>query len=130
MECDALVCSDDDCIEKMFDASSRMTGAGRPSRASSLANGITCPLCGGPLRHVGRHDRRAPFSHYYNAALRGERLLDDEAERGVRTWASPAEIARLRLIRRVTRPISRGYEPWRFRVLGWPKSFFPIVGDL
>jgi hypothetical protein len=79
---------------------------------------ITCPLCGGLLRHSGRHDRPSPFGRYHGTALIGERLLDDEAERGVRTWTSPAEIARILLMRRVPRPLPRGYEPWRFRVLG------------
>lgn len=79
---------------------------------------ITCPLCGGLLRHISRHGPPSPFGHYHNAALRGERPLDDEAERGVRTWTSPAEIARLLLTRRVPKPVPRRYEPWRFRVLG------------
>lgn len=90
-----------------------------PIRRSQLLGWrITCPLCGDLLRHTGRHGPPSPFRHYQNAALRGERLLDDEAERGVRTWISPAEIARLLLMRRVPRPLPRRYEPWQFRVLG------------
>jgi hypothetical protein len=85
---------------------------------------MTCPLCGGLLRHPGRHGRPSPFGRYLGTALIGERLLDDEAERGVRTWTSPTELARLLLMRRVPIPIPRGYEPWRFRVLG------AIISDL
>ncbi len=87
-------------------------------RSQLLGWRITCPLCGGLLRHSGRHGPPSPFGRYHGTALIGERLLDDEAERGVRTWTSPAEIARLLLMRRVPRPLPRGYEPWRFRVLG------------
>ncbi|WP_173514822.1 hypothetical protein [Sinorhizobium psoraleae] len=36
-----------------------------------------------------------PSRHYRNAALAGERLLDKEAERGIRNLDMPAEIARL-----------------------------------
>lgn len=39
---------------------------------------------------------RLLFGRYHGTALIGERLLDDEAERGVRTWTSPTEIARRR----------------------------------
>jgi hypothetical protein len=87
-------------------------------RSQLLGWRITCPLCGGLLRHTGRHGPPSPFRDYHYAALRGERLLDDEAERGVRTWTSPAEIARPLLMRRVPKPVPRRYEPWRFRVLG------------
>lgn len=52
------------------------------------------------------------------AALRGEKLLDDEAERGIGTWRSPADIARLLLMRRIPRPIPREHDLWHFRVLG------------
>ncbi|WP_309140588.1 hypothetical protein [Ensifer sp. ENS10] len=96
-------------------------------RSQLLGWRITCPLCGGLLRHPGGHDRPSPFSRYHGTALIGERLLDNEAERSVRTWTSPAEIARLLLMRRVTRPISRGYEPWRFRVLG---AIIPDLDDV
>jgi hypothetical protein len=51
-------------------------------------------------------------------------LLDDEAARGIQTWASPAEIAQLLLMRRIPRPIPSQHELWRFRVLG------AIVPDL
>ncbi len=96
-------------------------------RSQLLGWRITCTLCGCLLRHSGRHDRHSPFGRYHGTSLIGERLLDDEAERNVRTWASPAEIARLLLMRRGTRPISRGYEPWRFRVLG---AIIPDLDDV
>jgi hypothetical protein len=47
----------------------------------------------------------------------GERLLDEKAERGIRNWLSPTEIARLLLMRRVPRPIPHQYDPSGFRVL-------------
>lgn len=96
-------------------------------RSQLLGWRITCPLCGGLLRHPGRHDRPSPFGRYHGTALIGERLLDDEAERGFRTWTSPTEIARLLLMRRVPRPIPPGYEPWRFRVLG---AIIPDLDDV
>ena len=39
-------------------------------------------------------------SNIGSTALRGEKLLDDEAELGTGTWTSRAEIARLLLMRR------------------------------
>ncbi|SEI19870.1 TniQ protein [Rhizobium tibeticum] len=72
-------------------------------RSQLLGWRITCPLCDGPLRHAGKHVRPSTFARYHRTALIGERLLDDEAERDVRTWTSPAEIARLLLMRRVAR---------------------------
>ncbi|MQX98723.1 hypothetical protein GHK03_22040 [Sinorhizobium medicae] len=96
-------------------------------RTQLLGWRITCPLCGRLLRHPGRHDRPSPFGRYHGTALVGERLLDDEAERGVRPWTSPTEIARLLLMRRVPRPIPPGYEPWRFRVLG---AIIPDLDDV
>lgn len=41
-----------------------------------------------------------PFAAYWTDAFEGQRLIDDEAERGVRTWASPTELAHLLLMRR------------------------------
>ena len=54
---------------------------------------ITCPVCGDPLQGLGDCRAPSPYNRHWNAALRGEHLLDDEAERSVRTWTSPAEIA-------------------------------------
>lgn len=79
---------------------------------------ITCPLCGSWLRAVVGDHVPSPFRQYVGAALQGEKLLDDEAERGIRTWTSPAEIARLLLMRRIPRPIPHEHDLWRFRVLG------------
>ncbi|WP_158000369.1 hypothetical protein [Sinorhizobium meliloti] len=70
---------------------------------------------------------RLLFGRYHGTALIGEQLLDDEAERGVRTWTSPTEIARLLLMRRVPMTISPGYEPRGFRVLG---AIIPDLDDV
>lgn len=55
---------------------------------------MNCPLCGGLLRHPGRHGRPSPFGRYLGTALIGERLLDDEAERADRTRAPSANASR------------------------------------
>ena len=87
-------------------------------RSQLLGWRLTCPLCGGLFRDTDGHELPCPFRQYRDAAIRGERLLDDEAEHGIRTWTSPAEIARLLLMRRVVWPLPREHELWRFRVLG------------
>lgn len=87
-------------------------------RSQLLGWRITCSLCGNQLRDAGRREIPSRFRQYWSAALHGEELLDDEAERGIGTWMSPADIARLLLMRRVPRPIPREHHPWRFRVLG------------
>lgn len=75
-------------------------------------------LCGDQFRDAGRREISSPFQQYHRAALRGEKLLDDEAERGIRTWTSATDIARLLLMRRIPRPIPHEHDLWRFRVLG------------
>ncbi len=87
-------------------------------RSQFLGWRTTCPLCGEQLRDPDRRQIPSPFWQYQSAALRGEKLLDDEAEHGIRTWASATEIARLLLMRRFPRPIPREHDFWRFRVLG------------
>ena len=87
-------------------------------RSQLLGWRITCPLCGNQLRDVGEHEILCPFRQYRVAALRGEKLLDDEAHHGIRTWASPAGIVRLLLMRRAVLPFLGEEEMWRFRVLG------------
>ncbi|MFC5386461.1 TniQ family protein [Aquamicrobium segne] len=87
-------------------------------RSQLLGWRITCPLCGSPLRDVDGRERPSPFRQYRDAVLRGEKLLDDEAERGISTWASPAGIVRLLLMRRRVFPFPAEEELWRFRVLG------------
>lgn len=87
-------------------------------RGQLLGWRITCPLCGNQLRDAGGRELPSPFRQYRIAALRGEKLLDDEAERGIGTWTSPADIARLLLMRRIPIPIPREHDLWRFRVLG------------
>lgn len=87
-------------------------------RSQLLGWRITCSLCGSQLRDASGREFPSPFPQYHRAALRGEKLLDDGAERGIRTWTSPAEIARLLLMRRVIWPLPREHELWRYRVLG------------
>ncbi len=87
-------------------------------RSQLLGWRITCPLCESQLRDAGGREFPSPFQQYRGAALRGQNLLDDEAERGIRTWTSPADIARLLLMRRVPTPLPREHDLWRFRVLG------------
>lgn len=87
-------------------------------RIQMLGWRITCPLCGDQLRDPDKREIPSPFRQYRSAYLRGEKLLDDEAERGIGTWTSPAEIARLLLMRRIPRPFPREDDLWRFRVLG------------
>ena len=70
-------------------------------RSQLLGWRITCPLCGNQLRDAGGRELPSPFQRYRVAALRGQNLLNDEAERGIRTWASPSEIARLQVQRSV-----------------------------
>ncbi|WP_425416331.1 TniQ family protein [Oricola indica] len=79
---------------------------------------LTCPACGDLFRDTDGRELPSPFRQYRDAAIRGEQLLDDEAERGIATWTSPSEIARLLLMRRIPRPIPRESDLWRFRVLG------------
>lgn len=87
-------------------------------RSNLLGWRITCTRCGSWLREFDDGATPSPFPQYHRAALRGERLLDDEAERGIRTWTSPAKVAQLLLMRRVIWPLPREHEFWRYRVLG------------
>ena len=79
---------------------------------------ITCPHCSRPFQDLAQCDRGRPFDQYHAAALRGEKLLNDDAERGIQTWTSPLELARLLLMRRVPWPFKCNAELWRYRVLG------------
>lgn len=79
---------------------------------------ITCPHCGQPFQDSAQSDRCHPFDQYHAAALRAEKLLDDDAERGIESWTSPLELARLLLMRRVPWPLPRDAELWRYRALG------------
>ena len=79
---------------------------------------ITCPHCGRPFQNLGQCDRGRPFDQYRAAALRGENLLQDDAERDIQTWTSPLKLACLLLIRRVPWPFPRDAKLWRYRVLG------------
>ncbi len=87
-------------------------------RSQLLGWRITCPLCGKLFSNPDGLEVASPFGNYREVALRGERLLDAEAERGTCTWASPVNIARLLLMRRIPKPFPSEEEMWRFRVLG------------
>lgn len=96
----------------------RRTEPGPAFRSHLVGWRLTCPACGDLFRDTDGRELPSPFRQYRDAAIRGEQLLDDEAERGIATWTSPAEIARLLLMRRIPRPIPREHDLWRFRVLG------------
>jgi TniQ len=96
-------------------------------RSQLLGWRLTCPLCRELLSDPDGFEVASPFLKYRQAALHGERLLDAEAERGKRTWASPVDIARLLLMRRVPKPPPDEAEFWRFRVLG---AIIPEFDDL
>lgn len=90
-----------------------------PIRRSQLQGWrITCPICGGWLQSETSTDHSEELAPYRDAALRGEKLLHDEAESGIPSWGSPMEIARLMLIRRIFWPLPREDDLWRYRVLG------------
>ncbi|WBK02386.1 TniQ family protein [Methylocystis parvus] len=72
-----------------------------PVRRSQLLGWrLTCPQCCSQLIDGDKRSNPSPFADYWTDALDGQRLIDDEAERGVRAWASPTELARLLLMRR------------------------------
>ena len=96
-------------------------------RSQLLGWRVTCPICGELLSDPDGFEVASPFLKYRQAALHGERLLDAEAERGKWTWASPVNIARLLLMRRVPKPPPDEGEFWRFRVLG---AIIPELDDL
>ncbi len=102
-------------------------GCGPILRSQLLGWRITCPMCGALLNDKNGRRVTSPFRQHRDAALRGERLLDAEAERGTWTWASPVDIARLLLMRRIPKPPPSEEEFWRFRVLG---AIVPELDDL
>ena len=88
------------------------------TRTQLLGWRLCCSSCGSPLQGRDDGERPSPFSCYWSAALRGEELLDAEAESGIQPWASPIDIARLLLMRRnpkTARPEKRNSSP---RILG------------
>lgn len=94
------------------------TEPGSTLRSQLVGWRLTCPICGDLFRDADGRELPSPFWQYRDTAILGEQLLDNEAERGIATWASPAEIARLLLMRRIPRPVPRAKDLWRFRVLG------------
>jgi len=94
------------------------TEPGPTLRSQLVGWRLTCPICGDLFRDADGRELPSPFWQYRDTAILGEQLLDNKAERGIATWASPAEIARLLLMRRIPRPVPRAKDLWRFRVLG------------
>ena len=88
---------------------------------------ITCPICGGWLHDGTYASESKALAPYLNAALRGEKLLHDEAEGDTPTWGSPMELARLMLIRRITWPLPREEDLWRYRILGVLIPEFDVI---
>ena len=79
----------------------RNSNGSEPTRRSQLLGWrLSCSQCGASLTDNRDHDSPCPFADYWTEALNGQRLIDDEAERGVRSWGSPMELARLLLMRR------------------------------
>lgn len=79
---------------------------------------ITCLHCGRPYQELAKYAQSSLFDRYHSTALRGEKLLDDDAERDIQTWTSPLELARLLLMRRVPWKFPPDIQLWRYRVLG------------
>lgn len=98
----------------------RPTDPGFPPMLRSEMQGwrITCPQCGELYQETAASDCDLNLVPYRIAALCGERLLNDHAERKIETWFSPLEIARLLLMHRVPCPIPREDDFWRYRILG------------
>lgn len=72
-----------------------------PGRRSQLLGWrITCSQCGSPLSDNEGNAVASPINSYWNEALNGQHLIDDEAQHGVQSWAPPMELARLLLMRR------------------------------
>lgn len=88
---------------------------------------ITCPLCGEYYSDKAPRDCAPVLAPYRAAARRGEVLLHNHAERGVETWMPPLEIARLLLMRRISWPLPRDGDLWRYRLLG---AIVPDFDDL
>ena len=88
---------------------------------------ITCPDCGRPFQDVDHCQRDPAFHPYRAAALRGEELLDDDAEHRAGTWTSSPELARLLLMRRIPWPPPQDADLWRYRVLG---AIIPDFDDI
>lgn len=79
---------------------------------------ISCPHCGIYFYSSADSNWDPSFAPYRTAALLGERLLNDHAERSEETWFPPLEIARLLLMRRIPWPLPPNGDLWRYRILG------------
>jgi hypothetical protein len=72
------------------------TGAGMAHRLLAVPR---------PFRDSDKYEVPLSFRHYLGAALRGEELLDAEAGRDIRPWASLPDICRMVLMRRIPKPV-------------------------
>src|SRR6185437_2919228 len=98
-------------LSRLRNSTTRVRRRAAILRSWRLAWRITCTVCGSHLRAIGQGgggarsaDDPAPLASWEDA-VHGERLLDDFAERGVKTWASPIDLLKLLLIRRDFKPI-------------------------
>jgi len=81
----------------------RQANSNRPEavrRNQLLGWRITCSQCGSPLSDNERNVIASPIASHWTEALNGQRLINDEAEHGVQSWAPPMKLARLLLMRR------------------------------
>jgi hypothetical protein len=88
------------------------------TRTQVLGWRLCCSSCGSPLQGRDAREHPSPFCSYWSAALRGEELLDAEAESGIHPWASPIDIARLLLMRRNPKTVRPEMRNSSQRILG------------
>lgn len=96
-------------------------------RTQFLGWWLTCSSCGSRLRDSGEQDAPSPFRHYWSSALHGKKLIEDVSDKRLRSWASPIDIARLLLMRRIPKTLSSDICLERFRVLG---AIIPEFDDI
>jgi hypothetical protein len=88
---------------------------------------ISRQTCGDQLVDGAARERPSPYKSYEALALRGQKLLDDEAEHGTRSWVSAAGIARLPLMLRLPESLFHPGKLWLFRILG---AVIPELDDV
>ena len=93
-------------IDKPTSASRRQFCAA----GARLGASLVVVVCRSHLRAIGQggvtnSEDDPPALASWEEVLEGERLLDDFAEGGIQTWASPIDLLRLLLIRRDPKPI-------------------------
>lgn len=115
--------------QRTFHADTRKVqcrAATRPSRALLRRRVLAQPDLQ-PDRRQGLLSGSCEADLYGLHEAHGEKLVDNEAAHGLRTWASPADIARLLLMRRLPKTITPHTRPERFRVLG---DILPELDDV